>query len=54
MKEIYLGWFFTDQEQKDFCVISEILDPERHDSTVLVVDYDYTPWPRVDGNLLWP
>lgn len=37
-----------------FKVYRKISLPVELTNSVITVDYNYTPWPRYNGNLLWP
>jgi len=43
-----------DDLTKTYLVHSRLVDAERiAKDSVLKLDYEYTPWPRCGGNLLW-
>jgi len=55
MRELYLNVaFITDSKSVIFQVERRWYNPNQDiENAVIVVDYDYTPWPRYNGNLLW-
>ena len=51
MKELHL-WAAFDLDGS-FEIQRKLFDPDRCLDSILVLDYNYTPWPRDNGNLLW-
>jgi len=53
-REIYLAIYWWKNRSNTFEVDSRLVSPEQSlRDSVLTVDYNYTPWPRCGGNLLW-
>lgn len=50
-KELFLSvWLDRDNT---FKVFREFNFPAHISGSVMILDYNYIPWPRRDGNLLW-
>lgn len=52
MMEFYLNFIYYERNNT-YIVYSRFALPNHMADSVLTVDYNYRPWPRKEGNLLW-